>query len=178
MPVAILHRRNFRWRILTTTWLAYADFYLCRKNYAIVKSQTLLEPALRANAVAVRLSHSRAGALQRDPRRSPPCGRMRRGLNHHSVRMQAAPLPSTNDRKKSGFSDSSLQTDAPSTWLERLRIKIMARQQFVKIRPIPLGEARSLADIAGRNLQNLRQVIARKLITCIAERGKLAGVFA
>ncbi len=31
-------RTIWRVRILTTTWLSYAGFYLCRKNYAIVKS--------------------------------------------------------------------------------------------------------------------------------------------
>jgi len=33
--------RMWRVRILTTTWLSYAGFYFCRKNYAIVKSSIL-----------------------------------------------------------------------------------------------------------------------------------------
>jgi len=33
--------RVWRVRILTTTWLSYAGFYFCRKNYAIVKSSIL-----------------------------------------------------------------------------------------------------------------------------------------
>ncbi|MCB1158119.1 MAG: hypothetical protein KDK45_11505, partial [Leptospiraceae bacterium] len=31
-------KKIWRVRILTTTWLSYAGFYFCRKNYAIVKS--------------------------------------------------------------------------------------------------------------------------------------------
>ena len=34
-------RRLWRVRILSTTWLSYAGFYFCRKNFAIAKSSIL-----------------------------------------------------------------------------------------------------------------------------------------
>ena len=33
--------RIWRVRILTTTWLSYAGFYFCRKNFAIAKSSIM-----------------------------------------------------------------------------------------------------------------------------------------
>ena len=34
-------RKLWRVRILSTTWLSYAGFYFCRKNFAIAKSSIL-----------------------------------------------------------------------------------------------------------------------------------------
>ena len=44
--------RHFRLRILVATWLSYAGFYFCRKNFAIVKSSILERMELTAAAVA------------------------------------------------------------------------------------------------------------------------------
>ena len=61
--------------------------------------------------------------------------------------------------------------------LELVRVQVMSRQQLVEIRAIALREPRRLADVAHRDLQNLRQVITSEFVTCIAERQQLAGVF-
>ena len=40
----------------------------------------------------------------------------------------------------------------------------MAGQQFIEVRAVALGQPRRLADIAAGDLQDLRQIIAGKLI--------------
>ena len=44
--------RMWRVRILTTTWLSYAAFYVCRKNFAIAKSSIMSSMEIGRSDVA------------------------------------------------------------------------------------------------------------------------------
>src|SRR6202041_350673 len=65
-----------------------------------------------------------------------------------------------------------------SAFLEVVRQQLVARQQFVEVRAVALRQARRLAHIAGRDLQDLRQIVAGEFITRLVERGQAGGVAA
>ena len=52
----------------------------------------------------------------------------------------------------------------------------MPRQEFVEVGAVAFSETCGLADVAGGDLQDLRQVVAGELVACLAERRQLAAV--
>jgi sugar phosphate permease len=61
--------RMWRARILTTTWLSYAVFYFCRKNFAIAKSSIMSSMEISRSDVA----HIFTTLLKEYPRDGRPC---------------------------------------------------------------------------------------------------------
>ena len=61
---------------------------------------------------------------------------------------------------------------AASALLEVLGHQLVPTQQLVEIGAVALGQARGLADVAAGDLQDLRQVAARKFIARLVKRGQ------
>src|SRR4051812_15025369 len=57
--------------------------------------------------------------------------------------------------------------------LERTRLEAMAAEQGIEVGAIALRQARGLADVAGRRLQQLREVLALELPPRLIERQHL-----
>ncbi len=78
------------------------------------------------------------------------------------------------------FTNNSLARDQGEllTGFEGVWIEAVARQQFIEVGAVTFRESRRLADVARRNLQDLRQVIPRELVACLRERGQLGAVVA
>ena len=78
--------------------------------------------------------------------------------------------PHNGNRRRSG-ADRVTKSAFALTTLEVFRRQLVPRQQLVEVRAVALGEACRLADVAAGDLQDLRKIAARKLITRLVERG-------
>src|SRR5260221_9656575 len=70
------------------------------------------------------------------------------------------------------YARSSRASPTTSRLLEIVRKQLVARQQLVEVRAVAFRQARGLADIARRDLEDLRQVIAREFVARFVERGQ------